>query len=70
MLYLRVCTALFGYDATSSDEITFREGDILYVVDESEPEWWTAEHKDSKARGVIPSNYVQEVRQEFSGRDA
>ena len=38
-----------------SDELTFDEGDLLYILDMSNPDWWKA--KCGSNTGLIPSNY-------------
>jgi len=48
--------ALYQFDATAPDELSFREGDILTIVNTG-GDWWTAELNGR--RGLIPSNYVQ-----------
>ena len=49
-------TALYDYDATEPGELTFKEGDVITVFDNS-GDWWTGELNGVK--GVFPSNYVQ-----------
>eukprot|EP00301_Raphidiophrys_heterophryoidea_P012981 c20311_g1_i1.p1 GENE.c20311_g1_i1~~c20311_g1_i1.p1 ORF type:complete len:387 (+),score=127.59 c20311_g1_i1:62-1162(+) len=48
---------VFDFEASNDDELSFRVGDILLVVDESEEGWWMVE-KDGK-KGMIPFNYVE-----------
>lgn len=48
--------ALYNYTAQHSDELTFHEGDLLYVFDQiSDPNWWKA--RCGNKSGLIPSNY-------------
>lgn len=48
--------AMFKYQATQSDELSFEEGDTLYILDTSDPNgWWKA--KCNNKVGLIPSNY-------------
>lgn len=51
------CTALYAYTAADSDELSFKEGDILYIVKEDPSGWWNGICK-GKA-GLFPSNYVE-----------
>jgi len=37
------------------DELSFNEGDVLYLVDQSNPDWWKA--RCGRRLGLIPSNY-------------
>ncbi|KAF0980356.1 hypothetical protein FDP41_013570 [Naegleria fowleri] len=48
--------ALYDFDAQEG-ELSFREGEILYLV-QDEGEWWMAENADGQ-QGYIPSNYVE-----------
>ena len=48
---------MFDYNAEEEDELSFREGDILYVVDSSDPDWWKARCKG--VEGLIPTNMVE-----------
>ncbi|KIK11197.1 hypothetical protein PISMIDRAFT_19734, partial [Pisolithus microcarpus 441] len=36
-------TALYTYDGSSPDELSFTEGDVLTIVDRLESDWWRAE---------------------------
>ena len=61
------CRALYDYDATGSDEITFEEGDIIRVL-KREPNgvddgWWMGELRTGAhagANGLFPSIVVEE----------
>lgn len=55
---VRVVRAMYKYDARQSDELSFDEGDLLYILDQSDSGWWKAKCGD--VSGLIPSNYVQE----------
>jgi hypothetical protein len=55
---VKVVRALFRYEAQQNDELTFDEGDLLYILDMSDSNWWKA--KCGEVSGLIPSNYVQE----------
>lgn len=52
--------ALFDYDASSDDELSFKDGDLLTVVrkgDDSEDRWWWSRDNDGHV-GYIPHNFV------------
>lgn len=54
-----VVYALWGYEAQSSDELTFHEGDAITILrrkDESETEWWWARLGDRE--GYVPKNLL------------
>ncbi|XP_069936428.1 osteoclast-stimulating factor 1 [Cherax quadricarinatus] len=48
--------AVSNYKAQRDCELSFEEGDLLFVVDRSDPNWWLA-NLDNK-KGYIPSKYV------------
>ena len=40
---LKFVRALFAYTAKDQDELSFSEGDLLYIVDDkSDKSWWRA----------------------------
>jgi len=55
---VKVLKALYNYTAQQPDELSFQEGDVIYVVDDSsDPQgWWRA--RCGTKSGLIPSNYV------------
>ena len=53
---VKVVRAMFKYTAMQNDELSFEEGDTLYITDMSDPNgWWKA--KCNGQVGLIPSNY-------------
>ncbi|XP_074599300.1 FCH and double SH3 domains nervous wreck isoform X2 [Brevipalpus obovatus] len=51
--------ALYDYSATSGEEISFKEGDLLKIIEKSEDGWWLAE-----LHGVVghfPSMLVEDI---------
>ncbi|XP_063226089.1 osteoclast-stimulating factor 1-like [Bacillus rossius redtenbacheri] len=62
---VRVVRALFKYTAQHPDELSFQEGDLLYVFDEAtDPNWWKA--RCGNQTGLIPSNYVENHGEEIN----
>lgn len=59
---LKVVKAVFHYSATRADEVSFQEGDQIYILSEPESGWYLARigHPERGASGLIPSNYVEE----------
>ncbi|XP_010977485.1 tyrosine-protein kinase FRK [Camelus dromedarius] len=64
----RYFVALFDYQARTAEDLSFREGDKLQVLDSSHEGWWFAKHLEKRGEGTgqqlqgyIPSNYVAEV---------
>lgn len=61
--------ALFDYQARTAEDLSFRAGDKLQVLDASHEGWWFARHLEKRGdgsgqqlQGYIPSNYVAEDR--------
>jgi myosin I len=52
------CRALYDYPGTADNELSFRAGDIITIVQKDPAGWWEGELQGR--RGWIPANYVQE----------
>ncbi|XP_052256074.1 tyrosine-protein kinase SRK3-like isoform X3 [Dreissena polymorpha] len=57
--------ALYDYNARTEDDLSFKKGDILILLDQTEEneDWWYAQHTDPKynnqqMEGYVPRNYV------------
>ncbi|CAJ0966287.1 unnamed protein product [Ranitomeya imitator] len=55
---VKVFRALYTFEPRTPDELYFDEGDILYISDMSDTNWWKGTCKGKT--GLIPSNYVAE----------
>ncbi|KAH3744881.1 hypothetical protein Pelo_13726 [Pelomyxa schiedti] len=51
----RLCKALYDYNGTTNDDLTFRRGDVIEITDSSGA-WWRGTLQGKS--GVFPSNYV------------
>ncbi|XP_024885697.1 osteoclast-stimulating factor 1-like isoform X1 [Temnothorax curvispinosus] len=61
---VKVVRTLCKYIAQRADELSFEEGDLLYVYDrDTDPNWWRAKCGDQK--GLIPATYVEEQTEEI-----
>ncbi|KAF9360983.1 cytoskeletal protein binding protein [Mortierella sp. AD094] len=63
MPFLKVCVAQYDYDANTEEELTIKENDVLYIIEDDDPEWWKAKLKTADPNelhiGLVPSNYVE-----------
>lgn len=50
----------YDYDSRTDDDLSFRKGDLMYIISTDEGDWWFARSKDGGKEGYIPSNYVAE----------
>ncbi|XP_041465386.1 osteoclast-stimulating factor 1-like isoform X1 [Lytechinus variegatus] len=55
---VKVFRSLYAYTAQQSDELTFDEGDLLYVTEMTNDGWWKG--RCGNKSGLIPGNYVEE----------
>lgn len=67
MKYITICKALYDYEPQTDEEVSFKEDDILYILENDDPDWWKAQLKTVSLDqvgpiGLIPSNYIDEVR--------
>lgn len=68
MGFLGVYKAIYDYAPQSEGELSISEGDVLYVLEQSEEDdWWKAKKRASaddedEPVGLIPNNYVEQVR--------
>ncbi|TPX75346.1 hypothetical protein CcCBS67573_g03392 [Chytriomyces confervae] len=62
-----VARAAYDYEARTDEEITMREGTVLLVLDDSDPDWWQCkEHVSGDAfqdggQGLAPVIYLEEM---------
>lgn len=49
----------WDFNTVAPNELPFRAGDVLNIIDSSGGDWWTAEFNGRQ--GLIPSNYVQMI---------
>lgn len=67
MGFVGVYTAVYDYQPQAEGELEIHENDLLYVLDKDDDDWWKAKKKaadpeDEEPVGLVPNNYVQEVR--------
>ncbi|KAK1787845.1 hypothetical protein P4O66_016331, partial [Electrophorus voltai] len=53
--------ALFDFPGNDEEDLPFRKGDILRVLEKPEEQWWNAQNTEGRA-GMIPVPYVERYR--------
>ena len=48
----------YDYDSRTDDDLSFKKGDLLYIVSTDDEDWWFAQSVAAGKEGYIPSNYV------------
>uniref|UniRef100_H3C3D0 Intersectin 2a n=1 Tax=Tetraodon nigroviridis TaxID=99883 RepID=H3C3D0_TETNG len=56
---LPVCQviAMYDYAAANQDELSFSKGQLINILDKTNPDWWKGEVKG--VTGLLPTNYVK-----------
>lgn len=49
--------AIYNYTAANQEEMSFSRGQLISVLDKSDPDWWKGEANG--VTGLFPTNYVQ-----------
>jgi len=56
---VKILTAVYDYSAEEEDELSFQAGDMIYVLDSSDADWWRARVKGKE--GLVPSNLLENI---------
>ncbi|XP_028900332.1 tyrosine-protein kinase Src42A isoform X4 [Zeugodacus cucurbitae] len=58
----KIFVALYDYDARTDEDLSFRKGEHLEILNDTQGDWWLARSKKSRQEGYIPSNYVAKLK--------
>ncbi|KAJ2711704.1 cytoskeletal protein binding protein [Coemansia spiralis] len=66
MPLIEVRRAIYAYASADGDELAMSEGDVLYIVDNADPDWLQAKRKalnvdDPEEQGLVPANHTELV---------
>ncbi|XP_067866912.1 adapter molecule crk [Heterodontus francisci] len=53
--------ALFDFQGNDEEDLPFRKGDVLRILDKPEDQWWNAQNGEGRC-GMIPVPYVEKCR--------
>lgn len=53
--------ALFDFAGNDDEDLPFRKGEVLRVLEKPEDQWWNAQNSEGRA-GMIPVPYVEKYR--------
>ena len=60
-----VFVAQYDYSARTNGDLSIKRGDLLYIMNSDDEDWWFARAKHSGQEGYVPSNYVAECKSEL-----
>lgn len=58
----KIFVALYDYDARTDEDLSFKKGEHLEILNDTQGDWWFARSKATKQEGYIPSNYVAKLK--------
>merc|ERR1719431_2509423 len=59
---VKIFVALYDYDARTAEDLSFKKGEHLIIIDDNQGDWWYARSKSTSREGYIPSNYIAKLQ--------
>lgn len=50
--------ALYPYESRADGDLSFKKGDTMVLIDDSNGDWWYVKHIASDSQGYVPRNFV------------
>ncbi|KAJ3215924.1 hypothetical protein HDU67_010155 [Dinochytrium kinnereticum] len=51
-----VVVAIYDYHGSTDEELDFREGDVMEIINDENPDWWYVRNGDEE--GYVPTTYI------------
>ena len=58
----KIFVALYDYEARTDEDLSFRKGEHLEILNDTQGDWWYAKSRSTRREGYIPSNYVAKLK--------
>lgn len=58
----RIFIALYDYDARTKDDLSFKKGEQLEILNDTQGEWWLVRSRVTRIEGFVPSNYIARLK--------